>query len=177
MDRFNIYNIFRLPIYNCHPMQIFDKYTIARENRVCELVSLGWERERAMLDYSSAHSDKIGIDNYIIGYLYIDFCNDCFQYRLAICRRENSSKAYKMPLYTTVKHYMRENHVNGVYDSIFENGKLKTNKEIALMIEDSVDMICENDISDAYCERESFYRLNRHLDYKTMIAEIKSVKS
>ncbi len=45
------------------------------------------------------------------------------------------------------------------------------------MIEDSVDMICENDISDAYCERESFYRLNRHLDYKTMIAEIKSVKS
>lgn len=90
---------------------------------------------------------------------------------------DNLNYELKMPLYTTVKHYMRENHVNGVYDSIFENGKLKTNKEIALMIEDSVDMICENDISDAYCERESFYRLNRHLDYKTMIAEIKSVKS
>lgn len=102
---------------------------------------------------------------------------DCLACRLFEGKQSNIRINVKMPLYTTVKHYMRENHVNGVYDSIFENGKLKTNKEIALMIEDSVDMICENDISDAYCERESFYRLNRHLDYKTMIAEIKSVKS
>ena len=79
-----------------------------------------------------------------------------------------------MPLYTTVKHYMLEYHVNGIYDSPYEYGKLKSNEEIAHMIEESINSICDNDINGAYCEREPFNRLNRHLNYIALLSELKA---
>lgn len=162
-------NLFKLPIYNCPPKQIYEKYFVAREKRVCELVERGWERNRAIDLYSHEHSKKIDPDNYIIGYLYIDFNNGCFEYRLGLCRKPNSSRVYNMPLYTSTKHYMQVHHVNGVYDCPHN----MSNSKIASMIKESIEMICANDLDGAYCDLDSFYRINRYINYNALLAEIK----
>ncbi len=165
-----MFSIFKLPIYNCEPEQIRERYLLAREKRVIESVAYGNDRNSSIDYFNSRHHNQSDPDNYIIGYLYVDFHNGCFEYRLGVCEKTNSSKPYKMPLFTTVKHYMQVRHVNGVYDSL--NGK--NNTEIASMIKESVDMICQNDIPDLYCDREAFYMTNRHLDYISLLKEIKS---
>ncbi len=165
-----MFNIFKLPIYNCKPEQIRERYLLAREKHVAESVSYGNDRNSSIDFFNSRHHKQSDPDNYIIGYLYVDFRNGCFEYRLGVCAKMNSSKPYKMPLFTTVKHYMEVYHVNGVYDNPDDMG----NAEIASMIKESVDMICENDIPDLYCDREAFYMTNRHLDYISLLEEIDS---
>ncbi len=162
-------NIFKLPIYNCSPNQIIQNYLIEREKRVQELEMLGWEKSRASDHYTRLHIKMTDPDNYIIGYLYVDYCNDCFQYRLGVCKRANSNRAYKMPLYTTTKHYMQVHHINGVYDC----PNNMSNAEIAIMLKESIDMICANDLKGLYCDRDSFNKLNNHIDYKALISDIK----
>lgn len=162
-------NIFRLPIYNCSPDHILEKHLIAREKFVREFEATGWDKSRAIDIYNSWHRNQTDPDNYIVGYLYVDYCNGCFQYRLGFCRKSNSSKAYNMPLYTSTKHYMKVHHVNGVYDC----PNNKNNAEIATMIKKSIDMICGNDIADLYCDRDAFNLLNRHIDYIALLADIK----
>lgn len=66
-------NIFKLPIYNCSPNQIIQNYLIEREKRVQELEMLGWEKSRASDHYTRLHIKMTDPDNYIIGYLYVDY--------------------------------------------------------------------------------------------------------
>ncbi|MCM1368201.1 MAG: hypothetical protein NC184_05295 [Roseburia sp.] len=163
-----MFNLFKLPIYNYSPKQIGEKYLLARSKRVAELVAYGNEEDSSIDFFNSRHIKQSDPDNYIIGYLYVDFRNGCFEYRLGVCEKSNSSKPYKMPLFTTTKHYMQVNHVNGVYDC--PDGMC--NNEIASMIKNTVDMICENDIPNLYCDRVSFYVINRNLDYISLLDDI-----
>ncbi len=48
-----------------------------------------------------------------------------------------------------------------------------SNAEIAIMLKESIDMICANDLKGLYCDRDSFNKLNNHIDYKALISDIK----
>lgn len=76
-----------------------------------------------------------------------------------------------LPLNNVPMHYYlyREHHINGVYDC----PNNMSNAEIAIMLKESIDMICANDLKGLYCDRDSFNKLNNHIDYKALISDIK----
>lgn len=161
-------NIFRFPIYNKNPDEITKELMDIAERRIDNLVQTGLERNYAMQVNSIITGNKFDIDNYIIGYLYVDYQSGCFSYRLAICKRKNSNSTYKMPPFTETKHYMEEQHISGYYSPAYD----KNNEEIANMLRVDINLICRNYIVDAYCDLSSFKLLNSCIDYNKLLSSL-----
>ena len=73
-------------------------------------------------------------ENYIVGFLNIDFKND-ITYKILIT--ESNGKNYKMPLFTSVKHYMSKYNIDGLHTIIYD----LSNKEISQEIKNAVNSI------------------------------------
>lgn len=160
-------NVFKLPIYNKSPDEIYNSLIKAKEKRIAELMATGMERDYADYVYSLSKSNKLEIDNYIIGFLYVDYRSSCFEYRLAICKRKNSNKPYKMPLFTETKHYMgMAQHINGIYTPPDETN----NEETARLLLEDITLICNSYLEDAYCDLENFKLINSSIDYKKLLS-------
>ena len=159
-------NVFRLPIYNKKTDEWTKALINAKEKRVDELTKTGLSENHAKYLYSIYTKNKWGIDNYIIGFLYVDYRSPCFEYRLAICKRKNSNRTYKMPLFTETKHYMQEQHIGGIYTPL----DLKDNDKTAELLLKDIKLICNNYLKDAYCDLESFEMINSCIDYKKLIS-------
>lgn len=162
-------NIFRLPIYNKKPDELMRSLISAKEKRINELMATGLDKNYADYLYSISTKNKWELDNNIIGFLYIDYRSPCFEYRLAICKRRNSNRAYKMPLFTETKHYMQEQHIGGVYTPF----DLSNNDNIAELILNDIELICDNYLKDVYCDLESFKLISPCIDYNKLLLLLK----
>ena len=163
-------NVFKLPIYNKSPDELYDSLVKAKEKRVAELMATGLSRSYAEDTCSTFTKDKWGFDNYIIGFLYVDYRSRCFEYRLAICKRKNSNKLYKMPLFTETKHYMSEQHINGIYTPPDET----SNEETARLLLEDITLICNSYLNGAYCDLESFKLICNTIDYIKLISSLEN---
>lgn len=162
-------NVFRLPIYNKKPNDLEKSLIEAKNKRIDELVATGLDKNYADYVYSISNKNKLDIDNYIIGFLYVDYRSPCFEYRLAICKRYNSNKPYKMPLFTETKHYMESaQHINGIYTLPNETN----NEETARLLLEDINLICDSYLKDVYCDLESFKIINNCLDYCKLVSSL-----
>ena len=163
-------NVFRLPIYNKKPDELKQSLIKAKEQRIDELVATGLDRNYAEYISSISKKNKMGVDNYIIGFLYVDYRSPCFEYRLAICKRKNSDKIYKMPFFTETKHYMQEQHIEGIYTP----PDLSDNEESAKLLLKDINLICNSYLEDAYCDLENFKLINSCIDYKKLLVTLEN---
>lgn len=163
-------NVFRLPIYNKKPDELRQSLKAAKEKFIFELLETGADRNHAEYLYSIFTKNKWGIDNYIIGYLYVDYRSPCFEYRLAICKRKHSNRIYKMPLFTETKHYMQEQHIGGIYTP----PDLSNNDKTAELLLKDIKLICNSYLKDVYCNLENFKLINSTIDYIKLISLLES---
>lgn len=163
-----IVNVFQFPIYNKTPEEILKSLSIRRRKSIEKLLTTGLDERYAENIVAVEMKNKWDIDNYIIGFLYVDFRATCFEYRIAICR-DSKNKIYKMKLLTETKHYMSSEHVNGVYTIPNDND---SNEEIAKKLLKDIQMICENDLKDVYCDISKFQLISDCIDYKKLLIRL-----
>ena len=128
-----IMTLLSIPIYNYAPQEFRKRIQSQKEKFIAS--HIGAKRSISPdAFFTLKNKNKMIYENYIVGFLNIDFKND-ITYKILIT--ESNGKNYKMPLFTSVKHYMSKYNIDGLHTIIYD----LSNKEISQEIKNAVNSI------------------------------------
>ena len=160
--------LFSIPVYNYSPEVFYDKINSEKNN----FVSFCVERKHSLSPeafFALKNKIKTIYENYIVGFLNVVLSND-ITYELLIMQRKNGF--YKMPLFTSVKHYMSKLRLDGMHTIIYD----LSNKEISEKIKKDITTITKlSEYKNLYFDLENFNLMVDYIDYLSIKTNVKNL--
>lgn len=160
--------LFSIPIYNYSPEVFYDKIN-NEKNKFVSACSGEKHSLSPEAFFAFKNQNKTIYENYIVGFLNVVLSND-ISYELFITQRKNGF--YKMPLFTSVKHYMSKLRIDGMHTIIYD----LSNKEISRKIKkDITDITKLSEYKNLHFDLENFNLMVDYIDYLSIKTNVKNL--